>query len=186
MVIMSYYVVKRSSRILQENLQKQATKRNGVLSGSGSERILSFPYHNTKVNLSTYSGSRNRYSHQMPYTSIETDLYLKTGKYLKIYSETLASEIGKKIGMQDIQIGSEEFDKKFMIKGDDELFTIQMITIPIQEKLLRLRSLHPVVNLEHSLLKIKVPLVLNTEENFDLLIDTALLFIDRLSKTGNL
>jgi hypothetical protein len=97
----------------------------------------------------------------------------------------MAAEIGKMAREQDIQLGSPEFDKEFMIKADSETTAKQLLTPQIQEKLLLLRRQHPLLTFEHSLLKIKVPFILRKEEDFDLLIDTMLLLIDRWKEIGD-
>jgi len=101
---------------------------------------------------------------------------------MKIYSETIASEIGKKLGMQDIQIGRSEFDEKFMVKGNDEFFVRNFLTSNVQDKLLTLRSHKPVITLDDNGLMVNVPRVLKTEEAYDRLIDSALMIIDRLNE----
>jgi hypothetical protein len=40
--------------------------------------------------------------------------------YLALYEKTIVSKISKFLGMQDIQIGDDEFDRRFMIKGRPE------------------------------------------------------------------
>ncbi len=40
--------------------------------------------------------------------------------YLALYEKTIVSKISKFLGMQDIQVGDDEFDRRFMIKGRPE------------------------------------------------------------------
>lgn len=40
---------------------------------------------------------------------------------MRIVPQDLIETIGKFFGAQDIKIGNKEFDKRFMIKGNDEL-----------------------------------------------------------------
>jgi hypothetical protein len=40
--------------------------------------------------------------------------------YLALYEKTFVSKIGKFLGMRDIQIGDDEFERRFMIKGHPE------------------------------------------------------------------
>ena len=37
-----------------------------------------------------------------------------------IYRKGIFSELGKLLGMQDIEVGDPEFDEAFIIKGNDE------------------------------------------------------------------
>lgn len=39
---------------------------------------------------------------------------------MKVYKKGAFSNMGKALGMQDIEIGQSEFDESFIIKGDDE------------------------------------------------------------------
>jgi len=48
----------------------------------------------------------------------------------------------------------------------------------VQDKLLALRKHRPTVTLEFSQFKINIPKILRTDEDYDLLIDTALAFLD--------
>jgi len=99
---------------------------------------------------------------------------------MTVYCETWASEIAKKFGSQDIQIGNQEFDQEYMVKGTDEIFIRQILTTTVQEKLLKLRTYHPMISLEMNELVVKVPKILKNEEAIDLLVDSAVVLIDRL------
>ncbi|MDH7517836.1 MAG: hypothetical protein QHH19_05780 [Candidatus Thermoplasmatota archaeon] len=80
--------------------------------------------------------------------------------------------------MQDIQIGSNEFDDKYMIKGDDEIFVTRLLTWTVQNKLLELRKHRPTVTLKFNEFKINIPRILRNDKDYDLLIDTMLAFLD--------
>ena len=48
--------------------------------------------------------------------------FINTKKFnFKIYKRGIASNIGKALGMQDIEIGYDYFDNDFIIKGNDEI-----------------------------------------------------------------
>ncbi len=61
---------------------------------------------------------------------------------LHIYPERLFSKLGKLLGGQDIQIGDEIFDARFMIKGSSPERVKSMLATPgVREALFELRSL---------------------------------------------
>jgi hypothetical protein len=87
---------------------------------------------------SFFKGPRIEYKHK--YWTIYLDTYtVSTGKStitytrmrapfinikkfnFKIYRRGVASNIGKALGMQDIEIGYDYFDNDFIIKGNDEI-----------------------------------------------------------------
>jgi hypothetical protein len=174
--IVAIFFTYRRFAILKPIFESQALKRNGSVTGSYMRYNLTFSYRDSFITVSEYPGSK----YQSAYTRVVTNVKNPGLGHIKIYSETLASEIGKKLGKQDIQIGSSEFDEKFMIKGTDEHFVINLLTSNIQDKLLSLRVYGPTVTLENNELKVNVPRVLKTDEAYDLLIDTILIIIDRL------
>ena len=60
------------------------------------------------------------------YTRIRAPYVNKDGFHFNIYKEGLFGKIGKFFGMQDIQVGYPEFDKHYIIKGNDE-YKVQML-----------------------------------------------------------
>lgn len=63
--------------------------------------------------------------------------------YLTLYQESVFSKIGKFFGMQDIQVGDEEVDRRFIIKGRPENFAASLFTsISLRERLLQARVLN--------------------------------------------
>ncbi|HEV3004730.1 MAG TPA: hypothetical protein VGX78_09720 [Pirellulales bacterium] len=53
-------------------------------------------------------------------TQMRTPFVNRRGFRFTIYRKTVFSDLGKKLGMQDIEIGEPEFDDAFIIKGNDE------------------------------------------------------------------
>lgn len=56
----------------------------------------------------------------------------------KIGKEHIFSKAGKMLGMQDVEIGDEEFDKRFLLKSKSENEFRDLITYEIQDELKRL------------------------------------------------
>lgn len=53
------------------------------------------------------------------YTRMRAPYVNKDGFRFKIYRKGLFSELGKKMGMQDVEIGHQEFDRDFIIQAND-------------------------------------------------------------------
>ena len=54
------------------------------------------------------------------FTRIRAPYINPEGFRFTIYRKNLFSELGKLLGMQDIEVGDPEFDEDFIIKGNDE------------------------------------------------------------------
>lgn len=54
------------------------------------------------------------------YTRMRAPYVNPTGFRFTVYRKGFFSDIGKRLGMQDIEIGDASFDRDFIIKGDDE------------------------------------------------------------------
>lgn len=70
------------------------------------------------ITLDTYTVSDGKTS--TTYTRMRAPYVNRDGIRFKIYKSGIFSGIGVALGMQDIEIGFPEFDKDFVIKGNDE------------------------------------------------------------------
>ena len=70
------------------------------------------------VTLDTYTESSGE-SH-VTYTRMRAPYINPEGFRFTIYRKNLFSDLGKFLGMQDIEVGAPEFDEAFIIKGNDE------------------------------------------------------------------
>ena len=70
------------------------------------------------VTLDTYTESSGE-SH-VTYTRMRAPYVNPEGFRFTIYRKSLFSDLGKLLGMQDIEVGDPEFDEAFIIKGNDE------------------------------------------------------------------
>jgi hypothetical protein len=70
------------------------------------------------ITLDTYTVSTGKSS--VTYTRIRAPFINLDNFYFKIYNKGLFSDIGKLLGMQDINIGYDQFDEDFIIKGNNE------------------------------------------------------------------
>ena len=60
-----------------------------------------------------------QYSH-VTYTRMRAPYINPEGFRYTIYRKGLFSDLGKLLGMQDIEVGDPEFDEAFIIKANDE------------------------------------------------------------------
>jgi hypothetical protein len=70
------------------------------------------------VTLDTYTVSTG--DTHITYTRMRAPYVNKDGFRFTIYRKSLFSELGKRLGMQDIEVGDPEFDRDYVIKGNDE------------------------------------------------------------------
>jgi len=70
------------------------------------------------ITLDTYTQSSGK--HSTTYTRMRAPYVNKDGFRFGIYRKGFLSGLGKKLGMQDIEVGYAEFDRDFIIKGNDE------------------------------------------------------------------
>lgn len=70
------------------------------------------------VTLDTYTVSTGKSS--VTYTRIRAPYVNPDGFRFNIYRRGIFSNLGKKLGMQDVTVGYPQFDDDFIIKGNDE------------------------------------------------------------------
>ncbi len=70
------------------------------------------------ITLDTYTVSTGKSS--VTYTRMRAPYINKDGLYFKIYKAGIFSDLGRLLGMQDIQIGFDEFDTDYVIKGNND------------------------------------------------------------------
>jgi len=71
------------------------------------------------ITLDTYTESDPDLNSQT-YTRMRAPYVNKDGFRFTIYRKGFFSDLGKMLGMQDVEIGEPEFDDAFIIKGNDE------------------------------------------------------------------
>ncbi|GAB3882172.1 DUF3137 domain-containing protein [Spirosoma agri] len=70
------------------------------------------------ITLDTYVVSTGKV--YITYTQMRAPYVNKDGFRFKIYRKGFFSELGKKLGMQDVEIGYSDFDEQFIIQGNDD------------------------------------------------------------------
>jgi len=83
-------------------------------------------FENWTVTLDTFARSTGKTS--TVYTRMRAPYKTKDEFKFKLYRKGLFSNIGKALGMQDIEVGYPEFDDEFIIKGNDETKIIELFS----------------------------------------------------------
>lgn len=68
----------------------------------------------------TTQHSNGKSSHSITHTRIRAPYMNRDGFQFTIYRKGFFSDIGKMLGMQDVEVGHPNFDEDFIIKGKDE------------------------------------------------------------------
>lgn len=105
--------------------------------------VLSGEYKGRRLFIDTFSRTREDVDGHH-----ETTYYMRVQLWHKgsvkgevsVYREGFLSGLGKMLGAQDIQIGNPEFDKEFMVRGEDELQVKKLLDVDLQKKLLESKT----------------------------------------------
>ncbi|MBI3762629.1 MAG: hypothetical protein HY260_12330 [Chloroflexi bacterium] len=93
------------------------------------------------ITLDTFS--RGSGKSRTTYTRIVVFVNNQANVYLALYQESVFSKIGKFFGMEDVQIGDEDVDRRFIIKSRPETFAARLFTsINLRQKLLQARAVN--------------------------------------------
>lgn len=103
----------------QFSLENSGTVITGHFGNQDSVEII---YRNHKIIFDRYIHyqSVGGQSHDRQFTRIRLEYRTSDDLRFGLTNQRFMESIGKLFGAQDIQIGDKEFDKKFMIKGNDE------------------------------------------------------------------
>lgn len=83
-----------------------------------SDRVESV-YNGWKISFDHFTLWSSKYSTRLTRVTVP---FISTDNFrFEIYEKSIFSSIAKVFGLQDIKIGYEEFDKKFIVKSNDEL-----------------------------------------------------------------
>lgn len=86
------------------------------------------------VRIDTFSRGSGKNS--KTYTRIQTFLNPPLSLGLAVYREHLFSGIGKMFGAQDIEIGDNAFDSRFLVKGADSDAVLRLLSPDLRKQLL--------------------------------------------------
>ena len=85
--------------------------------GAFRRGYVSYHYKNWEIILDSYTVSDGETS--TTYTRMRALFNNPFGFYFKIFRRNIFTRIGKLFGMKDIEIGDPDFDRDFIIKGND-------------------------------------------------------------------
>lgn len=166
----------RQYRKIKQVMEQQALKRSGTVIGSFLVPVLKLSYRSLPVVVTSVPGSKYRQAK----TEIGITLQKPAKANMTIVKESLATRLGTALGATDVELGSEEFDREFVIKTQDDVFARSILHFMLQQKLLEMKQEKPKIILEGTRFSVQVPRILKTEERFDRLFDLAFAFVDRL------
>ena len=122
----------------------EVAERTGLTLEPGSffkSPRLSGTYRAHTLALDTFSRSHGKSS--TTYTRIVVFVNNRANVYLALYEEGVFSKIGKFFGSEDIQVGDEEIDRRFIIKSRPPEVAPRLLTsISLRSKLLEARSIN--------------------------------------------
>lgn len=95
------------------------------------------------VTLDTYNVSTGKV--HIVYTRLRAPYVNRDGFRFKIYRKGFFSELGKKLGMQDVEVGFPDFDDQFIIQGNDDYKLQRLFQQPTIRQLIELQ---PEISLE--------------------------------------
>lgn len=166
----------RQYRTIKKSMEQQALKRNGTVTGSFLVPVLKLSYRSLPVVVTSVPGSKYRQAK----TEVGITLQKPAKANVRIVKESIATRLGTALGATDVELGSDEFDREFVIKTQDDVFVRSLLNFMLQQKLLEIKQEKPKIILEGTRLSVQVPRVVKTEEKYDQLFDLAFVFVDRL------
>jgi hypothetical protein len=165
-------------RTIKRLMEQQATKRSGTVVGTFLLPLLKFSYRALPVVITSVPGSKYRHAK----TEVSVTLFKPVPKNLSILKESVTTRLGKALGAADVQLESDEFDREFLIKTEDEAFARNVVNFTLQNKLLEMKQEKPRITLEGTWLTVQVPKVVKTEEGYDQLIGLTFALVDRIQE----
>lgn len=165
-------------RIIKQLMQRQALKRGGTVIGSRLLPVLKFSYRTIPVVVTSVPGSKYRQAK----TSVNCTLRAPAAADLTIVRDSMATRLGKAIRSSDVELGSDEFDRQFVIQTMNESIARNLLTFQLQQKLLEMKQEKPRILLRGTQLTVHIPRVVKTEEAYDRLFDIVFAFVDRIQE----
>lgn len=138
-LVLGCVVVFSHTRRINGQFRKLAKKYSGTFHREFA-LILSpkveFEYENVKVRLDTHSAGANRRTYtRLHITWPDGELRCE------VFPQKLANRDGRFFGTQDIEIGSPEFDKRFIIRGSSESLIRHLINERVQHAINEIREM---------------------------------------------
>jgi hypothetical protein len=137
-------VVAYTTRRARTRAWEELSFRHGLTLEPGSFFVsprLTGGYRGHQLTLDTFTRRTGKSS--TIYTRIVLFVNNQDNVYFALYEEGVFSKIGKFFGSEDVQIGDEEVDRRFIIKSRPEGFAVRVFTsIGLRSRLLQARRLN--------------------------------------------
>jgi len=163
-------------RTIRRLMEQQAMKRGGTVTGSFLLPLLKFNYRALPVLVTSVPGTKYRFAK----TEASVTLLKPAAGDLKVMKESVGARLGKAFGAADVVLDSDEFDREFLIKTQDDVFARNILNFTLQNKLLGMKQERPCITLEGTWLTVAVPRVVKTDEGYDQVLDLTFAMVDRL------
>jgi hypothetical protein len=132
------------SRRAHEKAWRELAESTGLTYESGGflgSPLVTGTYRGHQLTLDTFT--RGTGKSRQTYTRMVLFVNNQTNAYLALYQESVFSKVGKFFGMQDVQVGDEDFDRRFIIKSRPENYVSGLLmTGDLRQKLLEARSVN--------------------------------------------
>jgi hypothetical protein len=175
--VMSYRRKKNMELLEQISLRRGGTIKKGLLFNYPT---LTFSYGSHEVSVHSTPGSKN----SPPKTRISCLLNSGRDFKMSVYKESIVLKSFKFFGAQDIEVGNDEFDREFMVKGDDDSSVKALLTPQIQQRLLTLTRRGMNLSLNQRELQLAVNYIPSSEMDYDPILDAFTAVLD-VVKAGN-
>jgi hypothetical protein len=193
-IIVIWFVVKRlyfdpaereHKIAVRESMDRQAQKRNGQVVVKSGQPTLTVTHGRVEIDLSLVRYNDEIYR-EHTFARFKVEYFASKQFLIALNSKDL---LLKPIPLADkLELSDQQFNEQFVVTGNDQVFINDLLTKQIREKLceqtfqvsLGRRTDAAILNREQGWLTVFTQLVRTGDEVFDGLIDTAILFHDRL------
>jgi hypothetical protein len=143
-----FYIYYQESRALDEVFQRVARRYSGrAFSGGLIAPVgFSFRYGGGPVKIEAKRGGKN----ESDYTQIQFS-WPDPSTRCEIYPERFTSRLGRLFGMTDVEIGSPEFDRTFVVAGDSEARLRELLSPEVQQAIRGFWSAPPIGDIYFSI-----------------------------------
>ncbi len=179
-------------------LKIQANKRGGTIKPDVGEykkyvpvpatAQVIFPYNKINVNVTTCKGKGGGDFGEPPRTTVSINLQLNQNiKFIVYFKDMVLFSVmpeykGWIFGVKKVKSNDTILNKEFVIKTNDEYFAFNLLNSEMRKRLLELSSdkLNPILKITKNNLSLTAGSILSEEKEYDKLIETAILFFNRL------
>jgi len=176
-------IVSKRRKSYEMNLNFLTQEVGGELKKGGllDNPSLAGEYRGRKFLIDSFTRTTQNYDQENVTTYYQRMQVWHKGKFkgeISVQRETLFSGLSKMMGVQDIKIGNEEFDKLFMVKGSEEQVR-KLLDSSLQQKLV---SMKMSFNLYPDKVYFETATTLNEKDKIRAVLDLLSEIADRVEK----